>query len=270
MSVLETLLNDARNRSERLLERAGELEAEARQSSPVRGFADSIRSAAPLLAIVAEFKRRSPSKGVLGEHLDLVEQVTSYSEGGASALSILTEPTGFGGSLEDMQRARAATNLPVLRKDFIVSDVQIYEARAAGADAILLICSGFREQRDLRALVHTARSLELDVLLEVHSAAEARSVADIEEVVFGVNARDLSTFEEHLDRALAIRALFPSDACVLAESAIRSREDAVRAHEAGFSGVLVGEYFMRSAHTIASVHELATIGISDEQTIKRS
>lgn len=259
MSVLDTLLLSARERADALHARRGEFERTIEGAPRCRGFRDALVRDHEHLAVIAEFKRRSPSKGPLNMDAKVERTVPAYLAGGASALSVLTEPTQFGGSLADLEAARNISNVPILRKDFIVDDVQILESRAYGADAILLIAAAYPDQSLCADRAAVAREFGLDVLVEVHDENEARRVAGMDGVVFGVNARNLSTFDEHLDAAFALRSHFAPEHVVVAESAIRTQEDAQRAFDHGFSAVLVGEMLMRSGDPADTVRALAAV-----------
>ena len=209
-----------------------------------RGFGHSLQQ--PSLSIIAEHKRRSPSKGPIREDLALADVVAAYSSGGAAAISVLTEPRYFGGSLRDLSDARAMTDLPILRKDFIVDSYQIVEARAFGADAILLIAAAIDDA--LLADLHAEAIDEgLDVLVEVHSVAELDSVdLDLTRLI-GVNNRDLRTFEVDLNTSARVFPLLPHDIIRVSESGYHTDEDISRAVEMGADAVLIGERLMRDA-----------------------
>jgi len=213
-------------------------------ADPPRGFADALR--APGLSVIAEHKRRSPSAGVIREGVELEDVVSAYERGGARAVSVLTERTGFGGSLEDLARARRATSLPLLRKDFIVDDYQVAEAAAAGADAILLIVAALADD-ELGALLGHAAGYGLDVLVEVHDGAELDRARAFEPAVIGVNNRDLTTLQVDLERTFELRDRMGADTTVVSESGLRTREDIDRVAAAGIDAVLIGESLMRSA-----------------------
>jgi indole-3-glycerol phosphate synthase len=208
-----------------------------------RGFRDALRS--PGIGVIAEFKRRSPSAGRLREDTDIAEIVRAYERGGADALSVLTEGPNFDGSLEDLRIARAACGLPVLRKDFIVDPYQLYEARLAGADAVLLIVAALSpaELRDLRGL---ARGLELDVLVEVHDSAELFIALDAGADLIGINNRDLRDFSVDVGRTFALLEEIPAGMTVVSESGIADAGQLARLEQAGVAAVLVGESLMRA------------------------
>jgi len=195
--------------------------------------------------IIAEVKRASPSKGTINETIDVAETACRYESGGAAAISILTEEQFFKGSLDDLITARKVTSLPILRKDFTVDEFQIYEAAAAGADAILLIVAALRSEYliDLQTL---ARELEIDALVEVHTLDELAIAAEIGASLIGVNNRNLRTFDVSLDVSQELIKHRPSGALMIAESGISSREQIDELKLLGFDGFLVGESLMRA------------------------
>jgi indole-3-glycerol phosphate synthase len=203
------------------------------------------------MGVIAEFKRRSPSAGSLREEPDLMELVAAYRSGGAAALSILTEGPNFGGSLEDLRAARAACELPLLRKDFILDPYQLHEARAAGADAVLLIVAALRPS-ELAALHGEARSIGLEVLVEVHDREELQSALSLGAELVGINNRDLRDFSVDVGRTERLMDEVPSGVTVVSESGIATAEQLRRLHERGVQAVLVGESLMR-AHDPAAV-----------------
>jgi indole-3-glycerol phosphate synthase len=209
---------------------------------PRRAFAAAL-TAGGGPQVIAEFKRRSPSRGVIREDLQIVHVAHAYQEGGAAALSVLTEPEWFGGSLEDLKQARAVTRLPVLRKDFIVDEYQIWESWLAEADAILLIVAALTGPQ-LERLLKTAADAALEVLVEVHGEAELDRALTAGARIVGVNSRDLRTLKVDLRTAESLAARIPDDVSAVAESGIRSGEDVRRLHELGFDGFLVGEHLM--------------------------
>lgn len=192
--------------------------------------------------IIAEFKRRSPSKGVINDKADVVEVTKAYAENGASCLSVLTDNNFFGGTYDDLRKARV-NNIPILRKDFIIDEYQIVEARAMGADVILLIAACLTPDR-VKELAFFAKSLGLEVLLEIHNEAELVHICDETELV-GVNNRDLKTFSVDINRSIALSKQIPADKLKIAESGIDSVETIVTFQHAGFKGFLIGEKFMK-------------------------
>jgi len=198
------------------------------------------------LQVIAELKRASPSRGILREDFRRDEMARSYEAAGASALSVLTEERFFLGSLADLEAARAAVRLPVLRKDFIISDYQIYESVAAGADALLLIVAVLSDE-DLRNFLVLCRELRVAPLVEVHDHLELQRAAQAGATIIGVNNRDLKTLEVDLATSFRLRAGIPADCIAVSESGIKTGEDLRRIAEAGFHAVLIGERFMTAA-----------------------
>ncbi len=213
----------------------------------------------PDVAVIAEVKRRSPSKGALADIPDPGELAAAYAAGGAAAISVLTEQRRFGGSLDDLDRVRAAVEVPVLRKDFVVTPYQVWEARAHGAELVLLIVAAL-EQTLLGALIEEIEGLGMTPLVEVHDEDEAGRALDAGATLFGVNARDLRTLEVHRDTFARVRPLLPAQAVVIAESGVRNGDD-VRAYaDAGASAVLVGESAVTGADPRTAVAELVRAG----------
>jgi indole-3-glycerol phosphate synthase len=213
------------------------------QLPPCRGFARAIAEQAGL-AVVAEVKRASPSKGLIATHFDPVATARTYERAGACAVSVLTDHTWFQGSLEHLRAVKAAVRLPVLRKDFLIDELQIIEARAAGADAVLLIAAALEADR-LAELAAYARSLGLDVLVEVHDVRELEAALAASPSVLGVNNRNLHTFEVNLETTREVLRHVPADVLIIAESGIHSAEDARYMERCGARGILVGESLMR-------------------------
>jgi indole-3-glycerol phosphate synthase len=234
------------------------LRAAATAAPPVRPFGAALASGAERdgIALIAEVKRSSPSVGPIAPEVDPVAQARRYAEAGAAAVSVLTEHDHFGGSLEDLRSVRAAIEPPVLRKDFIVHEAQVWEARAAGADAVLLITACLDEQ-ELPALIAVSRAAGMEPLLETHADADIERALATDARVIGVNARDLETLEVDVEASIRrIRALASSARCIVAESGIASNADVAAARAAGASAILVGETLMRSGDPAATVHRL--------------
>jgi indole-3-glycerol phosphate synthase len=235
-----------------------ELAVEACLASPPRGFVEALRSSGSganggeAIAIVAEIKRRSPSKGDIAPELDAAEVARDYARGGASCLSVLTDGPHFGGSRQDLEAARAAVALPVLRKDFTVSTADLYDARIMGADAVLLIVA-LLSQHELVELFALARELGLAPLVEVHDEAELESALELGAGLIGVNQRDLHTFELDTERARRLAAHIPGGVVKVAESGVDSAGEVAALAEAGFDAVLVGESLLRSRDRTAAV-----------------
>ncbi len=231
--------------------------AERTAREGVRPFAAAL--ARPPLSIIAEHKRRSPSAGLIRDDLELEAVVGAYERGGAAALSVLTEGGSFGGSLTDLERARRASGLPILRKDFIVDAYQLAEARAAGADAILLIVAALSPD-ELQALYAQARAQGLGVLVEVHDAAELDAALALEAEIIGINNRDLNSLVVDVGRTLALRPRIPAGTLVVAESGFSTRPELDRLAAAGVDAVLIGEALMRAIDIEAACHRLTGAG----------
>jgi indole-3-glycerol phosphate synthase len=212
---------------------------------------------APGMSVIAEFKRRSPSAGSLREKPDLMELVGAYRSGGAAALSILTEGPNFGGSLEDLRDARAVCELPLLRKDFILDPYQLHEARAAGADAVLLIVAALAPS-ELAALQDEARAIGLEVLVEVHDREELQIALSLGAVMLGINNRDLRDFSVDVRRTERLMDDVPAGVTVVSESGIASAEQLRTLQERGVHAVLVGESLMRAQDPAAVLRSLRT------------
>jgi indole-3-glycerol phosphate synthase len=246
MNVLERIVDatrqDLRARQERVPLR--DLEARLESRGPDRPFSEALTR--PGVSVIAEHKRRSPSAGEIRPGSGVAEIVSAYERGGASALSILTEPEFFGGSLQDLTEARDAVRLPILRKDFIVDLYQVYEAAVIGADALLLIVAAL-DQHDLHSLHAEALALDLDVLVEVHSGDELEWALEVVDAdVIGINNRDLTDFSVDLDRTFELLADVPAGKTVVSESGIYTREQLDELERVGVDAVLVGESLMRA------------------------
>ena len=226
------------------------------QAAP-RGFAAALESriVAGGPAVIAELKKASPSRGVLREDFDPGAIARDYAAGGAAALSVLTDEAFFQGADRHLVEARSAAGLPVLRKDFVIDPYQVYEARALGADCILLIVAALGDAQ-LNELAGLAVHLGMDVLVEVHDAADLERAAHLEPLPLGINNRDLRTFETSLDTTLALIERIPAGRPVITESGIRTRADVARLRAAGVHGFLVGEAFMRAGSPGGKLREL--------------
>lgn len=260
MTYLDGILDWHRNRArsddrpiEALLERA-------REMPPSRGFERSLRSVpAGRVAVIAEIKRRSPSKGPLGADLVAGRVAKAYERGGASALSVLTDEAHFGGSAADLVEARAATSIPVLRKDFTVFDGDVADARLMGADAVLLIVAALDQPR-LAGLLDLSRDLGLDALVECHDDAEVERALAAGATTIGINQRDLTTFRVDTARAEKLAASLPGHVVKVAESGVDGPESCRRLAGAGFAAVLVGEHLVTSPDPAQAVRALAEAG----------
>jgi indole-3-glycerol phosphate synthase len=259
-SFLARAAADARSDAERRAERLplAALRAVAADLPPARGLREAVRRGPVGPRVIAEVKRRSPSRGDLRIDLDPSALATAYADGGASAVSVLTEPRHFAGSPDDLLAVRAAVDLPVLRKDFVTTTYQVWEARAWGADAVLLIVAAL-DPPTLRALLDEAATAGLDALVEVHTVAEASAAADAGATLVGVNARDLATLEVDPGRFAAVRQAVPGGTVLVAESGIRDRAGVQAAADAGADAVLVGETLVRAQDPAAAVQDLLAV-----------
>jgi indole-3-glycerol phosphate synthase len=234
--------------------RVEELRAEAADRPTARGFGRALLGSE--VRVISEVKRRSPGAGEIRPGLDPADLAATYEAAGAAALSVLTDRTYFGGSLEDLRAARRAVALPVLRKDFTIDEVQIVEARAAGADAILLIVR-ILDDGPLRELREAAESLGMDALVEVHDGEELERARASGARIIGINNRDLTTFRTDLAVSERLVADLPTDVVTVSESGIRSGDEVERLGRAGIHAVLVGETLLRAGHPGDAVRELA-------------
>src|SRR5256886_5838386 len=202
----------------------------------------------PRLKIIAEFKRRSPSAGIIRDDLSTEDVARHYERGGASAISVLTDKDYFGGSIVDLSAIRSSTDLPILRKDFIIDTIQIYEAAIAGADAVLLIVAALDDDvlGDLREVAED--QLGLDALVEVHTSEELRRAMNVGAKVIGVNNRDLQTFQVSLETSERLIAEAPNETVMVSESGLQDPESLRRLHAIGFHGFLIGETLMRASN----------------------
>ena len=237
-----------------------EVKQRASYADDVRGFESALRTrvAAGFPAVIAEVKKASPSKGVLREQFDPAAIATSYARGGASCLSVLTDVDFFQGSDSYLQQARKACALPVLRKDFTIDPYQLYEARALGADAILLIVAALDDTR-LVELLELAQALNLDALVEVHDGKEMQRALKTPATLIGVNNRNLRTFETSLETSLGLKAGFPDDRLFVTESGIHSQEDVACMQSNDIHAFLVGEALMRADDPGRKLSELFTL-----------
>jgi indole-3-glycerol phosphate synthase len=233
------------------------VERDARDAPPPRGFAAAIRDqiAAGRAAVIAEIKRASPSKGVLRPEFDPAAIAASYARAGATCLSVLTDRPFFQGAPEFLVDARAACPIPVLRKEFIIDEYQVVESRALGADAILLIVAALDDAR-LAALETCANGLGMDVLVEVHDAAELERALKLSTPLIGVNNRNLRTFNVSLHTTIELLPRIPADRIVVTESGILAQRDVAQMRRHGVNAFLVGEAFMRAPDPGAALHAL--------------
>ena len=256
MSVrLEDLIEATQRRvDERKRTRSfGELESLVEDAPRCLPFAEALSR--PGTSVIAEHKRRSPSAGTIREGASVTEIVRAYERGGAAALSILTEQDHFGGSLDDLLEARRVADIPILRKDFTIDPYQVYEARAYGADAVLLVV-GSLELRGLSMLHGLARELEMDAIVEVHNEEELETALDIDADVIGINNRDLEDFSVDIQRTFDLIADVPAGKVVVSESGIHARHQIEELEQVGVDAVLIGETLMRAPDPEAAVREL--------------
>jgi len=232
---------------DKVIDKVGNLDA-------TRDFRGALHSRTQL-GVIAEIKRRSPSKGDLAIDLNPSELAEKYEEGGASCLSVLTDAEFFGGSVDDLQAARGACSLPVLRKDFTVGELDVLDARLMGADCVLLIAAAL-DQQELRAFHQLALEIGLDALVEIHDEAELERALTAEATLIGVNQRDLLTFEVNHERAARMAGLIPSTAVKVAESGVRNAADSLSLRAAGYDAVLVGETLVTSENPSTEIAAL--------------
>jgi indole-3-glycerol phosphate synthase len=230
-----------------------DLEREAEAQPEGRPFAEAL--ARPGTSLIAEHKRRSPAAGTIREGAHCADLVRAYERGGAAAVSVLTEEVHFGGSLADLREARAATELPILRKDFTIDPYQLYEAKAAGADAVLLVV-GSMDERELAELHREARALDLDAIVEIHAEEELERALEVDADVLGINNRNLQDFSVDIQRTFDLLADVPAGKVVVSESGIHSREQIEDLEQVGVDAILIGEAVMRAPDPEAFVREL--------------
>ena len=253
MSYLADLLASTRARVEETRAKVTEDELEQRLSAldPVRSLKDALTG--PETAVIAEIKRASPSKGVLRENIDVASLARSYAEGGAAAISVLTEPSGFKGSMDDLKVALSA-GPPVLRKDFLLDPFQILESRAEGADAILLIVRTLGNELGL--MLTASKAVGLETLVEVFDEADLERALEAGADVIGINHRDLETFEVDPERTAKLAPLIPDGIVIVSLSGVESRSDVEQLAAAGAHAVLVGESLVTSSDPVAKLREL--------------
>lgn len=226
----------------------------ARSAAPTRGFRDALGNK-DHLSVIAEIKRRSPSKGDLSTDLDPAELATKYRTGGAACLSVLTDEVHFGGSESDLVIARQSVSLPVLRKDFTVAARDVCDARIMGADCVLVIVAAL-SVAEISSFIDIAHEVAMDVLVEVHDERELDIAVTAGARLIGVNQRDLATFVVDHERAVRMGAAIPADIVSVAESGVRGRDDAVALRNAGYDAILVGEHLVTAPDPIQALSEL--------------
>lgn len=254
-TYLDRIIASHRTLAARRTDSVAELIVGTRELEPGRGFRAALAQSSGL-AVISEVKRRSPSKGILNAALDPEQLARVYADGGATCLSVLTDETYFGGSVNDLVRARAACALPVLRKDFTVCEHDVVDTRLMGADCVLLIAAAL-SPRELVRFHDLARQIGLDVLIEVHDEAELQIALDAGADLIGVNQRDLVTFEVDHERAVRMAGAIPADVVKVAESGVRSADDARALRAAGYDAILVGETLVTASDPASMLRSLA-------------
>jgi indole-3-glycerol phosphate synthase len=250
--IVEQKKEEVRDRKSRVP--LQELRSRIRDLEPTRGFYKALAQGGGI-RLIAEMKKASPSKGILRDDYHPAALARIYEENGATAVSVLTDAPFFQGSLDDLEAVRRAVGLPLLRKDFTLDPYQIYEARAHGADAVLLI-AGLLSRSQIEDYFSTAKEIDLDTLLEVHRARELEIALQTPVEILGINNRDLESFEVRLETTFDLLPLIPPGRLAVSESGISTRRDVERLQQAGVHAILVGETFMRSPDVGAKVREL--------------
>ena len=253
-TYLDSILQWHRKRAHEDARTFEDLRLAALACAPARGFASAI-STTPHLAVIAELKRKSPSKGDLNIDLDPADIASMYQQGGASCMSVLTDVNHFGGSVSDLQIARSACSLPVIRKDFTVDARDVCDARIMGADCVLLIAAALSDA-ELASFLALSTEIDIDALVEVHDERELDRALSAGATLVGVNQRDLVTFEVDQDRAVRVAAMMPKGIIKVAESGVRGRDDALALRQAGYDAVLVGEHLVTSSDPIRALTDL--------------
>lgn len=219
-------------------------------------FEDSLKNKD--FAFICEIKKASPSKGVIVENFPYIDIAKEYEKAGASAISVLTEPNFFKGNDKYLQEVARTVKIPVLRKDFIIDEYQIYQAKLIGAAAVLLIC-GVLEEKTLKSFLNTAKSLKLSCLVETHNEDEIKKVLNVGAEIVGINNRDLKTFTVDINTSLKLRKYVPEDKIIISESGIKTAEDIKVLKQAGFNAALIGESMMRSKNKRQFISQLKRI-----------
>lgn len=260
MSFLDQILSAKRDEisAAQSLKPQAELERLAAKREDFRGFAESL--ARPGVRVIAEIKRASPSLGDIRPDLHPGDLAVAYQDGGAAAISVLTEPAFFKGSAKDLKRAREFVELPVLRKDFILDPYQVYETAAMGADAILIIAR-ILDDESLHSLLALSLGIGLETLIEIHDEADARRIVDLAPPLVGINNRDLAHFRTDTDQASRIAALLPRGTAVVAASGIRDASDIQRSVDSGIRRFLVGETLVKSPDPVALLKQWSSLPV---------
>jgi indole-3-glycerol phosphate synthase len=258
MNRLQRILEVKRGEVARLLPRLEHLRAAALLRNDIRPFATALDRGPDALGLIAEVKKASPSAGVIAENFDPVAIAREYEAAGAHCVSVLTDEQFFQGHLRFLTQIRGEIGLPCLRKDFVIHEVQIFEAACAGADAVLLIVAAL-EQAQLEQLFQAAETVQLDVLAEVHTREELDRALDLGATLIGINNRNLTTFEVDLATTEELSEEVPDGLILVSESGIKTNADTRRVHAAGCQAILVGESLMRTGDVAAQVRELLTV-----------
>jgi len=253
MNRLEEILRTKPAEIERLRARAKELERQARARTDLRDFRAALQQSDDKLGVIAEVKKASPSAGVIAESFDPIEIAKDYERGGANAISVLTDTKFFQGKLQDLADARRAVSVPLLRKDFILDEIQVAESAANGADAILLIVAAL-EQKELLDLLDAAATYRLDVLVEVHTREELNHALGAGAKIIGINNRNLATFDVDLAVTEELCREVPDEIVLICESGIKTLQDVARVKACGADAILVGEALMRREISIEQLH----------------
>lgn len=258
MTILEEILAHKREELAQVKEKVPleRLERICEERARPLDFAGALTQ--PGMSLIAEVKRASPSRGPIAPRLEPVQLARLYAENGARAISVLTEGRYFQGHIEHLSKIRAEVALPLLRKDFLCDEYQVYEARAYGADAVLLIAAILPDEA-LRSLLSLTRRLGMEALLEVHNREELERALAVKPRIIGINNRNLADFSVDLDTTLRLRPYIPEDIIVVSESGIQSRADVERLAEAGVDAILVGEALVKAQDVAAKVRELASL-----------
>src|SRR5882724_6055646 len=244
MNRLEEILEVKRQEIEQLRRRAAELDREARARTDFRDFRSALHRDDEVFAVIAEIKKASPSAGVIAKSFDPIEIAKDYERGGANAISVLTDAQFFQGKLQDLADVRRVVSVPLLRKDFILDEIQIAESAANGADAILLIVAAL-EQKELLVLLDAAATYRLDALVEVHTREELKRALDAGAKIVGINNRNLATFDVDLAVTEELCREVPDEIVLVCESGIKTLQDVARVKACGADAILVGEALMR-------------------------
>lgn len=256
--ILDDIVATKRQEVDALTDVASQLRKQAEHAPPCRDFFAALHRPKHRLAVIAEVKKASPSKGVIRADFHPPAIARAYQEGGADAVSVLTDQRYFQGQLQDLSDVKNAVDIPVFRKDFIIDPLQVYEARAAGADALLLIARILSPGR-LAELHRLACELGMETLIEVHDEEELANVLPLKPKIIGINNRDLRTFRTDLQTTVRLLPHIPAGTLVISESGISTPEDIRWLAERGVHGVLVGEHFMRQPNLAAAVRELMEV-----------